>query len=108
VREANLQVEQLALHGGAVTDADQLQLDLVALGNADHHVVQQGTHGTREHLVGLDRLGADGGNVALDVNRDASGQRQGQGRLGALDGGDTAGGGQLHTGRQLDGILCDA
>src|SRR3974377_1736953 len=45
VREAELQVERLALHGRSETDAVDLQLLLEALGHAGDQIVHQGARG---------------------------------------------------------------
>src|SRR6478672_1729631 len=55
VREAELQRQGVALHRGAVTDADQVQALFKAGGDADDHVVDQGAgqapHGARTLVV---------------------------------------------------------
>src|SRR5450755_2770871 len=43
VREAQLHGQRLAFHGRAIADADQFQALLVARGDADDHVVHQGS-----------------------------------------------------------------
>ena len=51
VRETERQVQLLALHGGAITDADELELLLEALGDARDHVREVRARGTG-HRVG--------------------------------------------------------
>jgi len=77
VREAQAEVQHGPLALGAVTDADQLQLLLEALTGTDHHVVDQGPHGTCHGPTALvrlvHRLDADytviqgNGNIRMDV-----------------------------------------
>src|SRR6185503_15211822 len=55
VRKAERKVELVALGLGAVTDSDQRQLLLPALGDAGHHVGHQHAHGAG-HGVGMIRI----------------------------------------------------
>src|SRR5690606_25719642 len=51
VGEAQVQAQVLALHGGAVTDADQLELAAETLGNANDHVGEDRAGGTGHRHV---------------------------------------------------------
>src|SRR5262245_41550320 len=84
VREAERQVEVLAGERGAIADTDQLQLLLVALADALHHVVEKRARGTRGAAV----LALDGALdlAALDLDLDAVHAGELQRALRALDG----------------------
>lgn len=87
MREAQLQLDGVALHGGTVTHADQRQLALEALAHTGHHVGDQRAHGTR-HGVGVTRfVGGGEGQLAGVLNHvDVARQRLHQGAQRALDG----------------------
>src|SRR5690349_20252350 len=59
MREAEREAQHLALHRGAVTDADELELALVALRHARHHVRDVRARGTGRHAAGIARVSAD-------------------------------------------------
>src|SRR5207342_2615869 len=84
VRETQREVQVLALHRGTVTDADQLELALEAVGDALDHVREDGTERTGHR----DERGVVGGEQRIAVfNLDVHAGRLGdrQGALRALD-----------------------
>src|SRR5690606_282604 len=84
MREAQGQVQVLALHRGTVADADQLELALEALGDAVHHVAHDRADGAGDrHVLRLDRGEHD--VAVLDLEVHALGAGHGQGALGTLD-----------------------
>src|ERR1700722_13516614 len=109
MREAERQVEDLALELRAVAGADQLQRSRVPLGDALHHAADQGpgqslvagTVTTRDYR-------RDQHRSAVDLGRDARRKRALEGALGALD----LDGAVLHRRAdalgQGDGALADA
>src|SRR5690606_5494449 len=84
MREAQRQVQVLALHGGAVTHADQLELALEAFGNALDHVGHDRAQGSGQRHQ-LDVVGRQGGDAVLDLDLDAFGLGDRQVALRALD-----------------------
>src|SRR5690606_3263748 len=84
VREAQRQVQVLALHGGTVTHADQLELALETLGHALDHVGHDRAQGSGQRHQ-LDVAGRQGGDAVLDLDLDAFGLCDRQVALRALD-----------------------
>src|SRR5690606_4830739 len=83
VREAQRQAEVLALHGGAVTHANQLELALKAVGHTLDHVGQDGADGAGHRDQGR-LIGREHGGAVLDGDLHAGRLGQGQGALRAL------------------------
>src|SRR3546814_362084 len=104
VRKAQRQVQVLALHRGAVTDADQLELALEAFGHAMHHVGDDRAQGAGDG----DLLGIAGRQLRLailDLDIDVGGLGDRQRALRALDADALGLDVQLHTLRQGDRLL---
>src|SRR5262249_17409230 len=82
---AELHLQVLALHGGAITDAADLEPALETLGNARHRIGEQRPvsppHGARALGVGA-RIDLD--LAAFDLGRHIAVQRDGKRALGAL------------------------
>ena len=85
VREAERQVQGLALHLGAKADAYQLELALVALGDARHHVRQMRAGGSRLHAHGTQALVLHIQLLIGLLHGHSAGERQRQGSLRAFD-----------------------
>src|SRR5690606_22714472 len=84
MRETQRQVQITALHAGAVTNADQLQLALEALADAGDHVVEQRAQGPGHGPATL--IGGSQVDVpVLDLHLDARRTALGQGTLRTLD-----------------------
>ena len=100
--EAERQVERLALHLRAEADADELELLLVALGDAPHHVGEVRARGARERAR-LARVGELHLEVLLRLHHaDARAEREAQRPLGALQRDGAAGDRGGHALRQVD------
>ncbi|MCY1446456.1 hypothetical protein D9M71_630250 [compost metagenome] len=92
-----------------VTNADQLELALEALADADHHVVDQGAGGTG-HGTGLLVAVTRSETQLTVVLNDFDGRVdfQLQGAFGALDRKFLASQLDFNAGRQFDGVLSNA
>src|SRR5690348_4767129 len=104
VGEAQAEAQRLALHGGAITDADQLKLALVTLRDAGDHVGDQRTRRTAELVVHAFAK-RDIRHAAVDGDRDARQLMHGQGALRALHRNVASGDRQLDALRQGNGLF---
>jgi hypothetical protein len=71
VREAERQAQVLALHRGAVTDADQFKLALEAGADAVHHVGDDGAQGAGQRHQRSRRSADSWACAVFDIDFDA-------------------------------------
>ena len=108
MREAQLHLQVLALQRGTIADADQLQLLLVAVGNALDHVVDEGAGKAVQApgLTGIVRTGDDD-LLAFLADGHHGVELAGELALGALDRHDVAVDLHVDAGRNGNGLLAD-
>src|SRR5262245_195178 len=106
---AELKLQVLALHGGAIADAGDLEPSLEALGHAGNHVGEQCPYGAPHGagaLAVVGRVDLDG--AALHLDGDIVVQRELQGAFRALDAQSLARNVGGDAGRDRDWFLADA
>src|ERR1022692_3391965 len=109
MRKTQRQRQTLGLYRSAMSDADELELFLVALGHARDHIREVRSSGARDGVQPFrGRIGLDGQMLVLELDLDAALEREGERTLRTLnrDGVRTNRG--AHTLRQIYRLFCDS
>jgi hypothetical protein len=106
VREAQREVQDLALGLRAITDADQFKLALKTFRHAVYHVGQQCTRRSARGIRRLDfRVALNLHDIVLQLEADASREIELEFALCTFDRGRLSGNVHLHSTRQGDGLV---